>query len=465
MIRRGLSYGLRAEGESPIWVNGQRIEETILDSGDVIEVGRDGPILRFRLYPTGSRAYKSPQEAFSDCIDCAKHSSSSSVGQAATMVAMTPKEMATQTSVWFRVSTILALAFVVGLIIAQWRSVLQLQRQIEKREVEIEGLSDLLEESLGYLSQEDLERIRTEIGSAVERVEMLEARSSAPARVVSAASRSVVFIQGAFGFVDPKSGDDLRFAVASPGGEIMVGPDGSPAVTVGGPGPPVEVVFTGTGFVATSDGLLVTNRHVALPWDFDASAQQVMAVGLSPVMRRFEGYLPGIADPMSMTLLSVSATADLAVLRPHRLITEVSALELSLAQQEIGAEVLVLGYPTGINALLARTDEATIDEIANERARLDVWGVTEKLAQAGHIRPLASRGIIAQVTASAVVFDAETTQGGSGGPILDLEGKVVAVTSAIIREFGGSNLGVPAAQARELLIDAKLQTLIPPRVR
>jgi S1-C subfamily serine protease len=182
-------------------------------------------------------------------------------------------------------------------------------------------------------------------------------------------------------------------------------------------------------------------------------------------MRRFEGYLPGIADPMSMTLLSVSATADLAVLRPHRLITEVSALELSLAQQEIGAEVLVLGYPTGINALLARTDEATIDEIANERARLDVWGVTEKLAQAGHIRPLASRGIIAQVTASAVVFDAETTQGGSGGPILDLEGKVVAVTSAIIREFGGSNLGVPAAQARELLIDAKLQTLIPPRVR
>ena len=288
MTRSGLSYELSAEDESPIWVNGQRIEKTVLDSGDVIEVGRDGPILRFRLYPTGSRAYKSPQEAFSDCIDCAKNSSSSSVGQAATMVAMTPKEMATQTSIWFRVSMILALAILVGLVIAQWRSVLQLQHQIEKREVEIEGLSDLLEESLGYLSQEDLVRIRTEIGSAVQRVEALEARSSAPARVVSLASRSVVFIQGAFGFVDPKSGNDLRFAVASSGGEIILGPNGSPAVTVGGPGPPVEVVFTGTGFVATSDGLLVTNRHVALPWDFDPSAQQVMAAGLSPVMRRFK---------------------------------------------------------------------------------------------------------------------------------------------------------------------------------
>ena len=166
-----------------------------------------------------------------------------------------------------------------------------------------------------------------------------------------------------------------------------------------------------------------------------------------------------------MTLLSASSTADLAVLRPDRFVTEVSPLELSLAQQDIGAEVLVLGYPTGINALLARTDEATIDQIASERAQLDVWSVTKKLAEAGHITPLASRGIIAQVTASAVVFDAETTQGGSGGPVLDLEGKVIAVTSAIIPEFGGSNLGVPAAEARELLTHARLQTLIPPRLR
>ncbi len=465
MTRRGLSYELSGEGESPIWVNGQRVEDTILDSGDVIEVGRDGPILRFRLYPAGSRAYKSPQEAFSDCIHCAKNSSSSSVGQAARMVAITPRELATQTSVWFRASMILALAILLGLVIAQWRSVLQLQQQIEKRELEIEGLSDLFEESLGYLSQEDLERIRTEIGSAVQRVEALEARSGAPARVVSLASKSVVFIQGAFGFVDPTSGNALRFAVTGPGGEMVSGPDGSPAVTVGGTGPPVEIVFTGTGFVATSDGLLVTNRHVAIPWDFDASAQQVMAVGLSPVMRKFIGYLPGNADPLAMRLVCASTTADLAVLRPDRFVTEVSPLELSPAPQNIGAEVLVLGYPTGINALLARTDEATIDKIATERALLDVWDVTQRLAEAGQIRPLASRGIVAQVTSSAVVFDAETTQGGSGGPVLDLEGKVVAVTSAIIREFGGSNLGVPASEARKLLIQARLESLVPPSVR
>ena len=41
--------------------------------------------------------------------------------------------------------------------------------------------------------------------------------------------------------------------------------------------------------------------------------------------------------------------------------------------------------------------------------------------------------------------------GGSGGPVLALDGKVVAVNAAILPEFAGSNLGVPVAMVRELL--------------
>ena len=65
--------------------------------------------------------------------------------------------------------------------------------------------------------------------------------------------------------------------------------------------------------------------------------------------------------------------------------------------------------------------------------------------------PLASRGIVGQVTSASVVYDAETTSGGSGGPVLTLEGRVVAINTAILPEFGGSNLGVPAADALILL--------------
>jgi S1-C subfamily serine protease len=79
------------------------------------------------------------------------------------------------------------------------------------------------------------------------------------------------------------------------------------------------------------------------------------------------------------------------------------------------------------------------------------WRVAERLAHGGQIAPLASRGIVSQVSTEAVVYDAETTVGGSGGPVLSLKGEVLAVNAAILPEFGGSNLGVPARRATALL--------------
>jgi S1-C subfamily serine protease len=88
------------------------------------------------------------------------------------------------------------------------------------------------------------------------------------------------------------------------------------------------------------------------------------------------------------------------------------------------------------------------------RRRPDFWAVVEELSKAGFIRPLATRGIVGQVTPSTVAYDAETTRGGSGGPVLSLDGEVVAVTFAILAEFGGSNLGVPAMEVSKLLAEA-----------
>jgi S1-C subfamily serine protease len=77
--------------------------------------------------------------------------------------------------------------------------------------------------------------------------------------------------------------------------------------------------------------------------------------------------------------------------------------------------------------------------------------VAERLSEAGFIRPLASRGIVGQRSAETVVYDAETTYGGSGGPVLDVEGQVVAVNTAIIPGYGGSNFGIPIEFAHRLL--------------
>ncbi|MEE8265386.1 MAG: hypothetical protein V3R62_03500, partial [Acidiferrobacterales bacterium] len=87
----------------------------------------------------------------------------------------------------------------------------------------------------------------------------------------------------------------------------------------------------------------------------------------------------------------------------------------------------------------------------------DFWAVAARLSEEQFIRPLASRGIVGQVTRATVVYDAETTHGGSGGPVLDINGDVIAVNAAIIPEYGGSNLGVPAEYARRLLEDADVR--------
>ena len=106
--------------------------------------------------------------------------------------------------------------------------------------------------------------------------------------------------------------------------------------------------------------------------------------------------------------------------------------------------------------MLAQSGDAFIEELQKTKDT-GFWSVAARLAEEGYIAPLASRGIVGQVTPATIVYDAETTLGGSGGPVLDINGSVVAVNAAILPEYGGSNLGIPVASVRALLADAGLR--------
>ena len=109
-----------------------------------------------------------------------------------------------------------------------------------------------------------------------------------------------------------------------------------------------------------------------------------------------------------------------------------------------------MGYPTGVEALLARADPMFAEGLL-ATGPVTFWDVGRALSVGGYVEPLSTQGIVGQITAAMIVYDAETTSGGSGGPVVSLEGEVVAVNTAVLNQFGGSNLGVPARHITALL--------------
>lgn len=301
-------------------------------------------------------------------------------------------------------------------------------------------------------SRSDVEAMRDLLARSIDgtqaRVSTMEAGSLAP--VVAQVGASVGLVQGRYVLVHPSSGKPLRLQVS--GGKPQHHSDGSPRLTLSGNGPVFMSTFMGTFFVIDSNGTLLTNRHVALPWEGEHAAQAMKAFGVGPVMIEMRGFLPGQATPFDVMILGVGQQ-DLALLRGSGPALQAKPLVLAKNNPLPGDTALVFGYPTGLNALLARAGDDFVEKLGHMPG-MDDRSVADILAQAGLVQPLVSRGIVAQVTEAAVVYDAQTAGGGSGGPVVNLRGEVVAVNRAILRNFNGSNMGVPVEAATEMLTHA-----------
>lgn len=334
-----------------------------------------------------------------------------------------------------------------------WR-VWDIDRRLMHEQQRFSDLAEVLHRIEGQsLRRGELLALRDELGRELsesgERIRVLEAGSAAAVgRVIAGASASVVYVQGSYGFEDRATRRLLRMAADKTGRSLHL-PDGRPRLTLEGVGPPARAGFTGTAFVVGSQGLLLTNRHVVRPWEDEDALPAMLAIGLEPVILDLRGYLPGVSEPVDMVLVGASDVQDIAVLRAHG-IAAIPALRLSSKAVQSGDTAIVLGYPTGLRALLARAGDGFAKEL-RRRPAVSPDELARELARAGMVQPLASRGIVGQVSPEVIVYDAQTTSGGSGAPVLDLAGEVIAINRATLPEYGGSNLGVPVRHAAELL--------------
>lgn len=453
LARSGAEFDIEAAEGAPLWINGAPVPQARLRPGDVIEFGETGPISRIRVYDSQHRPRPTLREIVGDAACYMRASRRPLPARAAHVSCDLTRRLLGDSTMLFRLAVVLMLVGLTMALVFQYRTDQHLRAQIESGGLQVDAIAaELAQARRDAIRQGDLNALREDLqnrlGSASARLQTLEARSEAARRVIGMARPAVTFLQGAYGLRDKESGDMLRHVVDADGVPLLQ-PNGKPFLSLLGEGPVAEVQFNGTGFVLNEPRLVVTNRHVARPWDENPSLRMGTSV-LEPVMTRFIAYFPGRPDPVALRILRVNEAVDLAVLEPVGGETLPPGLTLAMRAPAAGDGVIVMGYPTGLMSLLAQSGAEFIEEL-QQSGDTDFWTVAAKLSEAGLISPLASRGIVGQATEATVVYDAETTHGGSGGPVLTLEGEVIAVNTAIMPEFGGSNLGVPVRHVHDLL--------------
>jgi DNA-binding response OmpR family regulator/S1-C subfamily serine protease len=298
----------------------------------------------------------------------------------------------------------------------------------------------------------EISALTKELAETNARLKNIEEAGDAAENFIAADVQSVCLLHVAVAFRENESGRRLRYAGLNSRGEPIRDSAGNPILTLEGNGPEVKADIFGTGFLAGPDGRVVTNHHVAEPWWKNDQLGDLTLQGFHPEISTIRAYFPGDPRAFHAEIQDISKDTDLATMRVdlQDLIRPVLAIDPNKRAAVAGEPVVLMGYATGLAAILARADDATVQEITDSSDG-DVPAMLDELARRNLIRPIITQGHIGDILPDKILFDAQTTSGGSGGPLFNPQGKVIGVTYAVLRDFGGSNFGIPIRFSQPLL--------------
>jgi serine protease Do len=164
----------------------------------------------------------------------------------------------------------------------------------------------------------------------------------------------------------------------------------------------------GSGFVWSSDGIIVTNNHVV--------------EGASRITVNVNG-----GRQIPAKLLGVDPDSDLAVLRVDEKGLTAAPIGTS-ADLMIGESVVAVGNPFGLSGTVTT-------------------GVVSALG-----RSVPSQDQSRTFT-DFIQTDASINPGNSGGPLLNIEGKVIGINVAIYAQAQGIGFAIPVDRARKVIQD------------
>lgn len=325
------------------------------------------------------------------------------------------------------------------------------QSDVTGKKQQLQEQTDELRHKISSADAEEVSDLRKQLQENTNLIRKMETESQAAEEVIRAYAPSVCLLHVSVGFLDHGSRRPLRYGGITPNGEPLKDSDGNPVYTLEGRAPEVRADFFGTGFIA-GDGKILTNHHVAQPWWKNDELSSVLSQGLDPSLAEMSAYFPDAMNGIPVSISQISEEADLAVLKGDLSSLKRPILKTDARQEAAvsGQPLISLGYATGINAMLARAGDDSVNEIAKATGG-DPKKVVDELQRRKLIRPLITQGHIGDVLPDKIVYDAQTTSGGSGGPLFNKDGQVIGVTFAVVRGFGGSNFGVPIRFAGPLL--------------
>ncbi len=315
----------------------------------------------------------------------------------------------------------------------------------------LKAKTEAIRREIAASGETDDQSLEKQLQATENRLNHLESEGRIAETIVRTYGPSVCLLHVVVAFKDKNSGQVIRIGTDA-NGKPQVDDKGMMALETGGTGAPLQLDVFGTGFLIGRDGSLLTNHHVAEPWWGNEELKQLIDRGATAFAVSYTAYFPDSSEGIAAEVGQISPDADLATLKLQSA-APVHAAVLRLDDRSqasvTGDAVVLIGYPTGIDGILARAGGDVTRKLA-ENAQ-NVTQIVTQLAAQHLIRPTTTQGHIGDVLKDKIVYDAATTSGGSGGPLFNREGKVIGVNFAILTDFGGSNLAVPVRYADGLV--------------